>query len=211
LDVADGGSDTNAQSQRQGIILRQLDEWGARDTAVTARRAISNVMERGAIDLQYDCIGVGSGVKAEVNNLNDEGKLPNDVRLVPWNAGGDVLNPKKHVIDGDKQSPTNKDFHTNLKSQGWWELRNRFYRTWRAVTQDAHYDPDTLISIDSRIDNLRKLEKELCQVTAGKGARLKMVINKTPDGTKSPNCADCVMMDYWPIDSGYDITKFMGG
>jgi phage terminase large subunit len=210
LDVADSGSDTNAQSQRQGIILRALDEWGARDTAQTARRAIANVTKRGRLDLQYDCIGVGAGVKGEVNNLRDENLMPNGIRFVPWNAGGKVLNPKKRVIPGDKQSPLNEEFYTNLKAQGWWELRNRFYRTWRSIHEGAHYDPDSLISIDSRIKNLRKLEKELCQVTASKGARLKLVIDKTPDGTKSPNLADAVMMDYWPMRSGYDLAKFMG-
>ena len=211
LDVADGGSDTNAQSQRQGIILRQLDEWGARDPAQTARRAIANVTERGNIDLQYDCIGVGAGVKGEVNNLQDEGLLPKGIRLLPWNAGDKVLNPKKHVIDGDRDSPTNEDFYTNLKAQAWWELRNRFYRTWRSVNEGATYDPDSLISIDSRIANLRKLEKELCQVTASKGARLKLLIDKNPPGTKSPNLADAIVMDYWPITSGYSFEKFMGG
>jgi hypothetical protein len=210
LDVADGGTDTNAQCQREGIILRQLDEWGARDPAQTARRAIGNVEGRGSIDLQYDCIGVGAGVKGEVNNLDDIGKLPAGIRFVPWNAGDRVLNPKRRVIDGDRESPTNEDFYTNLKAQGWWELRNRFYRTWRSVEEGAHYDPDTLISIDSRIDNLRKLEKELCQVTASKGARLKLVIDKTPEGTKSPNLADAVMMAYWPLRSGYDLEKFIG-
>ena len=211
LDVADGGTDTNAQSQRQGIILRKLDEWGARDPAQTARRAIDNVKERGNIELQYDCIGVGAGVKGEANNLQDEGVMPAGVRLIPWNAGDKVLNPKKNVIDGDKDSPTNEDFYTNLKAQGWWELRNRFYRTWRAVNEGAIYDPDTLISLDSDCNNLRKLEKELCQVTASKGARLKLLIDKTPPGTKSPNLADAVMMCYWPIKGGYDFEKFMGG
>ena len=211
LYVADGGSDTNAQSQRQGIILRHLDEWGARDPAQTARRAISNVTERGDIDLQYDCIGIGAGVKGEVNNLQDIGKLPKGIRFVPWNAGDKVLNPKKHVIDGDRDSPTNEDFCTNLKAQGWWELRCRFYRTWRSINEGANYNPDTLISLDSRCNNLRKLEKELCQITASKGARLKLIIDKTPPGTKSPNLADAVMMDYWPISSGYDLEKFMVG
>jgi hypothetical protein len=215
LDVADSiigsGGDTNAQSQRQGIILRQLDEWGARDPAQTARRAIANVTNRGPINMQYDCIGVGAGVKGEVNNLEDEGRLPKGIRLTPWNAGDKVLNPKKRVIDGDRDSPTNEDFYTNLKAQGWWELRNRFYRTWRSVVEGATYHPDTLISLDSNIANLHKLEKELCQVTASKGARLKLLIDKNPPGTRSPNLADAVMMDYWPISSGYDIEKFMGG
>lgn len=211
LDVADGGKDTNAQSQRQGIILRELDEWGSRDTAVTARRAIANVAKRGRLELQYDCIGVGSGVKAEVNNLQDSASLPRGIRFIPWNAGAGVMRPKERVIKGDRDSPLNEEFYSNLKAQGWWELRNRFYRTWRAVKEDAEYDPDTLISIDSNLKLLRKLEKELCQVTASRGARLKLVVDKTPEGTNSPNLADAVMMDYWPVQSGYSLEKMING
>jgi phage terminase large subunit len=28
---------------------------------------------------------------------------------------------------------------------------------------------------------------------------MKMVVNKSPDGTKSPNLADAIVMAYWPI------------
>ena len=211
LDVADSGGDTNALATREGIILRGVDEWGARDPAVTARKAIANVSRLGQIDLQYDCIGVGVSVKAEVNNLNDTNSMPAGVNMVPWDAGSSVLGPDKRVIEGDKESPLNKDFYTNLKAQGWWELRNRFYRTWRAVTQGAKYDVDTLISLDPDMERLRQLEKELCQVTAGRGARLKLMIDKTPPGTKSPNLGDAVMMCYWPAKSGYDLVRFLGG
>lgn len=211
LDVADEGQDTNAQSQRKGIVLHELDEWGARDGAVTARRAIANIMNKGEIALQYDCIGVGATVKAEVNNLKDADKLPQGITMVPWNAGGTVINPGGRVVPNDRQSPLNEDFYTNLKAQAWWEIRNRFYRTWRAVTEGAVYDPDELISLSSKLKLLRKLEKELCQVTASKGARLKLVVDKTPPGTKSPNLADAVVMDYWPVTPSYSLEKFVNG
>lgn len=211
LDVADEGGDTNAQAVRQGIVLRELDEWGARDTAVTARRAIANVAKKPRVEVQYDSIGVGSGVKGEVNNLKDAGHLPKNVRLIPWNAGAKVQYPDSPINPGDRDSMKNKDFFGNLKAQGWWELKQRFYRTWRAVEEGATYDPDSLISLDSSLKLLRKLEKELCQVTAGQGASLKMVIDKTPEGTKSPNLADAVMMAYWPIKSGYDLEKLVNG
>ncbi len=211
LDVADEGGDTNAQATRKGIFLTFLDEWGSRDTSVTARRAIANVVQLAPLDLQYDCIGVGAGVKGEVNNLKDTGNFPSRLKLVPWNAGAGVLNPEKRVIPRDKESPLNKDFFTNLKAQGWWELRNRFYRTYRAVTEGAVYNPDSLISLDSNLKRLYQLEKELCQVTASRGARLKLMIDKTPPGARSPNLADAVMMCYWPISSGYDLERFLRG
>jgi phage terminase large subunit len=199
LDVADGGGDRNAQVKRKGIVLRFADEWGDMDTAKTARRALGNCEGLGAVEVQYDCIGVGAGVKAEANSLQESGAMPKGIRFVPWNAGAGVQNPKARVIDRDKDSPLNEDFYANLKAQGWWELRQRFYRTFRAVTLGAEYDRDTLISIDSKLTQLRQIEKELSQATASKGARMKMVVNKSPDGTKSPNLADAIVMAYWPI------------
>ena len=201
LDVADndGMGDRNALATRKGPLLRSADEWGDRDTAVTARRALGLVEGLGELALQYDCIGVGSGVKAEVNRLGDEGLMPEGVRLVPWDAGQGPQNPDETVIENDDESPLNKDFFTNLKAQGWWELARRFERTWRAVTQGVKYDPDLLISLPSTLPNLRQIEKELAQPTASKGARLKMVIDKTPKGTRSPNIGDAIMMAFWPM------------
>jgi len=48
---------------------------------------------------------------------------------------------------------------------------------------------------------LRKLQKELSQSTYGQGAKLKLLIDKTPEGTKSPNLADAVVMCYFPLPS----------
>jgi len=204
LDVADEGADTNAQAGREGIVLRFVQEWGARDTAVTARNAVANLEDLGPIALQYDCIGVGSGVKAEANNLADAGVLPPSLQFVPWNAAAAVQRPNNRVVqneDGtdDIHSPKNKDFYKNLKAQAWWELRNRFYRTWRAVTEGIEYDTDSLISLDSDLPGLHKLQKELSQATISRGPSLKLVVDKSPPGTKSPNMADAVVMAYWPI------------
>jgi hypothetical protein len=210
LDVADGGGDRNAQVKRKGIVLRFADEWGAPDTAATARRALGNCEGLGPVELQYDCIGVGSGVKAEANNLQESGSMPKGVHLIPWNAGAAVQNPKSRVIEGDRDSPLNEDFYANLKAQGWWELRLRFYRTFRAVKEGARYDRDTLISLDSRLPQLRQIEKELSQATASKGARMKLVVDKSPDGTRSPNLADAIVMVYWPMHgSRYNPAAFL--
>jgi phage terminase large subunit len=204
LDVADGGGDTNAQVGRQGPILRFVTEWGARDVATTARHAITNLEDLGPVELQYECIGVGAGVKGEANNLSDLGVMPKGINFVPWNAAAAVQNGFGRVVknkDGtdDQESPRNKDFYGNLKAQAWWELRNRFYRTWRAITEGAEYNADDLISIDSTIPKLRSLEKELSQATIKRGATLKLVVDKSPPGTRSPNMADAVVMAYWPI------------
>jgi phage terminase large subunit len=200
LDVADSGGDTNALAVRKGPILKSCDEWGERDTGLTARRAVRALMHIGTCALQYDCVGVGAGIKAETNRLIDEGLMPRNITLVPWNAGAEVLKPERRVIQGDSNSPLNKDFYANLKAQAWWELRRRFERTYRAINEpEFTYDPDELISLPSSLPLLRKIEKELSQPTASQGARLKMVVDKKPDGARSPNLADAIVMAFWPV------------
>lgn len=199
LDVADGGMDKNAFAARKGVILKDIKEWGERDTGVTARRSVEFCEGKTPVEVQYDCIGIGSGVKAETNRLMDEGIMPKNMRFVPWDAGASPQDKDKNVILGDKDSPLNGDFYTNLKAQGWWELRRRFEKTHKAVTEFEDYPVDELISLSSDMPLLRTLQKELSQPTAGKSARMKLLVNKTPEGTRSPNIADAVMMAYWPM------------
>jgi phage terminase large subunit len=199
LDVADGGGDRNAYSKRKGVVLVYLQEWGERDTGTTARRAISCSESTLPIEVQYDSIGVGSGVKTETNRLNDEGLMPEGISFTMWDAGSAVLQPDDHVDPEDDQTPLNKDFYGNLKAQGWWQLRRRFEKTHRALTENIMFKPDELISLPSELPNIRSLQKELSQPTMGKSTRMKLIVNKMPNGTRSPNLADSVMMNYWPI------------
>jgi len=148
LDVADGGGDRNAMAIREGVTLRSVEQWGERDTGITTRRALDAASVYGRkgrrIKIQYDSVGVGAGVKAESNRLQDDGLMPKFVGLVSWNAGAAVLHPDRRVIPEDGQSPLNKDFYRNLKAQAWWNLRLRFERTHRAVTQGVVFDRDEL-------------------------------------------------------------------
>jgi len=104
------------------------------------------------------------------------------------------MNPKKKEFD-DKNA--NKDLFANLKAQVWWGLRMRFQKTYRAVTECADYDKDELISINSKMPNLNKLIIELSQPTYSKNGASKIVIDKAPNESKSPNLADAVMMCYY--------------
>lgn len=205
LDVADAGVDKNAQALRKGVVLRSVDEWSARDTAITARKSVE-LLQGKTVSVQYDCIGVGAGVKSETNRLKDDGIMPKELTYVAWNAGASVLNPDDHVIKDergrdDKESPINKDFYTNLKAQAGWQLRLRFERTHKAVTEGAKHDSEKLISLDSTMPLIRKLQKELSQATVSKGTKMKLLIDKSPDGTRSPNLADAVAMCFFPVES----------
>jgi phage terminase large subunit len=66
------------------------------------------------------------------------------------------------------------------------------------LTGQTRYNQDELISLPSDLPLLRT-------PTAIKGTRMRLVIDKQPDGTRSPNLADAVVMAYWPVADGlYD-------
>lgn len=206
LDPADEGGDLHALAIGKGSILLDVEDWGDGDVGQATRRALEKVEGKLPLELQYDSVGVGAGVKSEANRLAGEKKadgktplLPKGLKFVPWSAGAAVLEPDERVIPDDKESPLNKDFYANLKAQGWWQLRLRFERTHKAITLGEWHDPATLISLPSSLAGLQKLRKELSQATRGKTGALKMLVNKTPEGTRSPNMADAVVMAFWPL------------
>lgn len=200
LDVADGGIDRNALSLKQGIIWRDVEEWGERDPGVTTRRAIMRCRQYRGIKIQYDSIGIGSSVKSEYNRLIDEKLLTAaELALIGWNAGAAVVDPFYRIIPDDDQSPLNKDYFYNFKAQAWWSLRTRFYKTWNNIVNGVIYSIDELISLDSRMPLLNQLTQELAQPTIKVGSSLEMVVDKKPDGTKSPNLADAGVMMYFPV------------
>lgn len=211
LDVADGGIDRNALALRQWIIWRSVEEWGERDPGVTTRRAIAGCQHLSNVSMQYDAIGVGAGVKTEYNRLSDDKLIvPNQIILTPWNAGGKVLNPYEHIIPNDTDSLTNDAMFGNLKAQAWWSLRTRFYKTFKAVTEGAIYPADDLISLDSTMVLLQTLMKELAQAVRASNTQLKTIVDKTPDGMKSPNLADAGVMMYFPVPLDFNVV-YSGG
>lgn len=202
LDVADGGEDRNALLRRRGVVARYAREWGERDPGVATRNVVADSREYPGIVTQYDNIGLGVSVKSEYNRLVDDKLIDaNTVRFVGWNAGAAVVNPYDRIIPGDDESPLNGDFFHNFKAQAWWSVRSRFYKTWRMrVVGDVRYPPHELISLASDMPFLAQLRKELAQPTSGQSSTLKTLIEKKPNGTRSPNIADALVMCYFPVD-----------
>jgi phage terminase large subunit len=200
LDIADEGLDKNALTSRKGILIDFCESWNAPDVGVSARKAIQLSPTNESVELFYDCIGVGAGVKSEANRLKAEGKLPSNIAFHPWNASAKVLFPEKNILPGDKDSPLNKDHYANLKAQAWSVVATRFLKTWQAVTLGYSIDPDDIVALDSSMKNLHSLVRELSQATASlSSSTMKVVVNKSPDGTKSPNLADSAIMSLFPV------------
>lgn len=203
LDLADGGRDANALVRGRGAVVKYAAEIADRDPGAVARQVFSACRATSPIVLQYDAGGgFGGTVKSEFNRLTkDDGVDVSWVRVVPWLASAPVLDPAEPIIPGDRESPTNKNYFENFRAQAWWSVAQMFYRTYLAVRGEGDFPPDQLISLDSASISpvvMRKLTEELSQATRGQSTRLKMIVNKAPDGAKSPNLADALIMARFP-------------
>jgi hypothetical protein len=135
------------------------------------------------------------------------------ILATPFRGSASVFDPDDEAVPGDNGQPAriNKDFFANAKAQSWWHLRKLFRNVYRAVVEGMEYDPDEIISISANIKNLDKLIIELSQPTYSINGVGKIIVDKQPDGTKSPNLSDSVMINYAPMDTTMDIWNKLGG
>ena len=194
LDVADEGIDKNAVAVRQGMRLTFVESFTGKDSDIyaTVEKAFLLLDLRGCDTLRYDADGVGAGVRGDARKVN-ELRPGRAIAVRPFRGSAAVVDPKKEMVPGRK----NEDMFKNLKAQSWWWLRLLFQNTFRAVNGKP-YDPDMLIVIDGSMENLTQLLIELSQPTYSQDTAGRMLIDKQPDGTKSPNLGDAVMMVYAP-------------
>jgi len=196
LDVADEGTDKNCFSSRHGVEVKAVEEWSGlgSDIFKTTERAFILCDTWESPELKYDADGLGAGVRGDAKVINErrqsQGMKP--IETAAFRGSAAVVDPLKE----DVKSRKNEDYFANLKAQMWWRLRIRFQNTYRAVVEGHEYDPDEIISLSSSISNLQKLITELSQPTWSLNGAGKILIDKKPDGVKSPNLADSVMINF---------------
>jgi phage terminase large subunit len=203
LDVADEGVDLNAFCGGHGVVIEFIEAWSGKgdDIFGTVERAFEICDAQGYTLFDYDADGLGAGVRGDARVINEKRK-GRTIEARPFRGSGAVIDPDKPIptVSNEKDDieRTNGDFFANAKAQAWWNLRLRFLRTYRAVVEGHAYDPDEIISLSSYLPQLNKLTLELSQPTYSQNGAGKIVINKTPDGSRSPNYADAVMIRYAP-------------
>ena len=198
LDIADEGKDKNAYVAGHGILTTRCEEWSgvASDIYATTERCISYAHEDGVMDVIYDASGLGAGVRGDSARINEYRKAQSfhQIGFIAFMGGESPIDPDKpFIIDAGGRKITNKEFFANRKAQAWWTARTKFENTFRAINGQP-YDSDMIVSIDGRMSNLARLTSELSQPTYSKNAVGKIIVDKKPDGTKSPNLADAWVM-----------------
>lgn len=213
LDIADQGRDLNALASRHGVMLDFIEEWSGigSDIFSTVKRTFYICKQREINSIRYDADGLGAGCRGDSKEINDKKTPKERITFTPFRGSGEIVNPKGdpfgNVFDPIK-GRKNEDYFTNYKAQSWWALRRRFQITHRAVNDGIECNHDDIISIKSDLRDsngknmLSKLTAELSQPTFSINEVGKILIDKAPDATKSPNLADAVMMAYAPVKSG---------
>lgn len=192
LDVADEGRDTNAFCGSHGVVIECLEEWSGKgdDIFGTVQRVFGLCDQHNYGRFKYDADGLGAGVRGDARVIN-EGRT-RQVAVDAFRGSAGVANPEKEDVKGRK----NQDFFANCKAQSWWALRVRFQNTHRAVVEGAVVSPDEIISIPMSLPKRHQLVSELTQPTYSLNAVGKVVVDKVPDGARSPNLADAVMIQF---------------
>lgn len=196
MDVGDQG-DKCSFCTGYGILIENVDEWTGKGSDIyqSVVKAFDLCDEYGLKSFVYDEDGLGAGVRGDARVINEKRAAERKIAVHPFRGSAAVVDPEKKFENTDR---TNEDYFKNLKAQSWFSLRTRFRNTYRWVVQNKPCDPSKIISIAPNCVNRERLIIELSQPCYIQNDAGKMIIDKVPDGAKSPNLADAVMMRYAP-------------
>jgi phage terminase large subunit len=196
LDVADEGRDLNALCMAKGIQILAVPEWSGKDSDIfeTVERAFDLCDQFECKDLRFDADGLGAGVRGDARIINEARKKEGLIQIAvsPFRGSNKVFEPMKE----DERGRKNEDFFANANAQAAWGLRARFRNTYRWVVEGIECNPDDLISLNPEMPNFTKLCSELVQPTFSTNNVGKILIDKKPDGSRSPNLFDAVKIRY---------------
>jgi phage terminase large subunit len=190
FDPADEGSDAKAFMLRHGSVITNGLKWSDGDFPEAIDRAFNLAYELRAEHIVYDADGMGVGVKVGLAK-RIEGK---NIIVTPY-RGNDAKDNENEIYADDK---TIKDTFKNKRAQYYWNLVDRFQKTYNAVEKKLYTDPSDLISLSSNIEDLDLLKSELTRIERKKGQNSYIQIESKEDmrarKVKSPNMADALAM-----------------
>lgn len=198
-DPSDLGNDPKATLIRKGNIITDILQRNDLDVNDGSDWALGIAINEGSDQYEWDVGGMGVTLKRDVNAALSGKRM----KVYQFNGASKVDDPKKKYESSGATNIVNEktweEVCKNLRGQCYLKLRDRIFRTFKAVTQQIMTDPDLLISISSECESIKTLRSELCR----------MPIKPRSDGlfelytkqemrdkfkVRSPNCADVLMM-----------------
>ena len=197
-DPSDLGDDAKGLAFRHGSVFYDVQQRDFGDIADGCDWATTYAIQKGAQDFIWDGDGMGIGLRRQVSdNFRGQNVEQHIFRGSESPARPDAI--YEQLDDNAANSRSNKDTFKNKRSQFYIALRDRMYRTYRAVEKGEYQDPDQMISFSSDIDDIQALRSELCRIPQKHNSNGKIQIMSKEDMKRlldidSPNMADAVMM-----------------
>lgn len=198
-DPSDLGSDPKATLVRKGNIITNVLQRADIDVNEGSDWALGMAINEGVDQYEWDVGGMGVTLKRDVNAALGDKK----VSVHQFNGASAVDNPdgiyESSGASNIVMEKTWKEVCKNLRAQCYLKLRDRVYRTHKAVTDNVMVDPDLLISFSSDCENLSTLRSELCRmpIKPSSTGLFELYTKKEMREkfkVRSPNCADVLMM-----------------
>jgi hypothetical protein len=197
LDVAEGGRDDTIYTNRQGGVVTRIEAIEKENTGAAADEVEDLCRKDGADRVQYDRLGVGSGISATLLR-----KAEDPDEELPFEVVG-VANsesPSSTTFEDQPETPNDERFR-DWAAEQWWALRLRFKRTYERVEQGEPHPDDECISIP----NEATLVAQLSQPTYSKTSSGKIKVDKKGEGSSSPDYAESCMYSFAePVTSKAD-------
>lgn len=198
-DPSDQGGDTKGYAQRHGSVVTHVEEMTSGDVNEGCDWALGMARAARVDSYCWDADGMGAALNRQTAEA-----FKNTHTVVFQFKGSEAPDNKMSIYEptadsGIQGQKTVGDIFRNKRAQNYFALRDRVYRTYRAVEHGEHYDPEDLISFSSEITELAKLRAELCRLPVKPNANgffelytKEAMLRKFQ--VASPNLADSVMM-----------------
>jgi phage terminase large subunit len=207
-DPSDLGPDDRGYALRHGSVIMDVDARSFGDVNYGCDWALDKAINSQVDYFVWDADGLGASLRRQITDaLGHKHIIPLEFR-----GSNSVSNPDQvyqepgKSIDDDPRRRTNKDVFKNNRAQKYWNLRDRIFNTYLAITQNQYNDPATMISFSSTIERMQQLRSEVCRIPRRPDPNGMIQIMSKPDMKRlhklpSPNLADSVMMTLTDIQS----------
>lgn len=185
IDVSDGGDDATVIAVRKGPHCRIARVIRGEDPIVAANVGAAIYSEVNAKAAKVDSCGVGAGTAARMREL---GKNTTSV-----NVGAGSTDPERYK---------------RLRAELWWALRERFYNSYRIVSEGL--DPATAGLMYIGIEESNEVARQLNAIRWSTADGAKQIVIEEKVETKkrikrSPDEADAIMYAFAPPAVRYGI------
>ena len=197
FDPADTGPDAAGLAVRHGAKVLELALYHDGDVSQAFDWSLDYLDRYHCSDYVYDGDGLGLGLAREVQRAME----PRNIRYEGFRGGTSPENPTA-MFNGFK---TNRDAYFNRRTQAFWNVRERFWKTYQAMEGEFH-DPDELIFLPKDHEMIDQLRSEICRIplVPNQSGKLQLMskvqMAKPPLNLPSPNLADALVYSFTVSD-----------